>query len=52
MVDLSRLAGRAVVYIYPRTGVLNHRCRTTGTPFPVRADAHRNPAPSAIILPS
>ena len=51
-VDLSKLAGRTVVYIYPRTGVPDRRRLTAGTRSPARAAARRNRARSAIISPS
>ena len=51
-VNLSRLKGRAVVYIYPRTGVPGVDAPPAGTISPARAAARRNPAAFAITLPS
>jgi hypothetical protein len=51
-VNLSKLNGRAVVYIYPRTGVPGIDAPPVGTIFRARAAARRNHAVFAITLPS
>ena len=51
-VNLAKLKGRTVVYIYPRTGVPGRTCRPAGTRSRARAAARRNPAVSAIISAS
>jgi len=51
-VNLSKLKGRAVVYIYPRTGVPGVDAPPGWTISPVRGAARRNPAAFAIILPN
>jgi hypothetical protein len=51
-VELSKLKGRTVVYIYPRTGVPAGRHPMAGTRSRAHADALRSPAHSATILPS
>jgi hypothetical protein len=43
-VNLSKLKGRAVIYIYPRTGVPGSMRRRDGTTFPARGVARRNRA--------
>ena len=51
-VNLSKLEGRTVVYIYPRTGVPGVDPPTDGTRSRVREAARRSPAHSAIISAS
>jgi hypothetical protein len=51
-VDLAKLAGRTVVYIYPRTGCRDRNRWTDGTPSPGRAGARRSHVRFAIISPS
>ena len=51
-VNLSRLKGRTVVYVYPRTGVPGWIRHRAGIKFPARADARRNHVAFATILPS
>jgi putative methionine-R-sulfoxide reductase with GAF domain len=52
-VGLAALAAeRAVLYIYPRTGKPGQPSPPAGTPFPVRAAAHRSRAASATTPPS
>jgi hypothetical protein len=52
-VNLARLAGRTVLYLYPRTGVPGVDLPPGGgTIFPARAAAPPNPAAFATISPS
>ena len=51
-VNLSRLAGRTVVYVYPRTGRPGQAMPDGWDAIPARAAARRSPAASAIISPS
>ena len=51
-INLSKLKGRTVVYVYPRTGVPGVDPPDGWDEIPARAAARRNPAPSAIISPS
>ena len=51
-VNLSKLKGRTVLYVYPRTGVPASMRRRAGTKSPARAAARRNRAAFAIISPS
>ena len=50
-VNLSKLKGRIVVYIYPRTGVPGIPPRPGGTTFPERGDVHRSRAVFATTSP-
>ena len=51
-VDLSKLSGRTVVYIYPRTGVPGQAPPDGWDQIPARAAAPRNRAPSVTTSPS
>ena len=52
MVDLSKLTGATVVYIYPRTGRPDQELPTGWNAIPARAAALRSPARSAITTRS
>ena len=51
-VNLSKLKGRTVLYVYPRTGVPGVICRRAGTKYRARAAARRSLAAFAIISPN